>query len=215
MNFGHYNRVGQTQTYTGTEVGGRSGAIIGMIISFPVILIGIILLIITIFSYVQDFEKQSYVETNATITEKWVDNDAIELYARDDENTDEVTKYKISYIIDNVTYTYDDILLTMISGESTLNQNLTVGDTIVIRYNPKNPDEIDYTYSRTSMLFPILTLFMLLCGGSAFVHNLKKLKKPESACFSSGVSISYGDMPSDPTCMSHQIVDSNSKHIDL
>lgn len=170
MRFGHYSKKGNTHTYTSTEIGGRPGAVISMVISIPIILIGIIFLVFTLLSYYQDFNNRNYIETDATITEVWMDKDVKKYISNEVTNHlekvehYEAIKYKITYTVDNTIYNYDNIISSMLPNINENDKELSVGDTIRIRYAPNNPNKIDYFFNKISWTPLFMAIFILFSG---------------------------------------------------
>lgn len=183
MQVGRYKKEGNNRSYIGGEISGRPGAIISIIISIPIILIGVALLIFTTFSYYENYRKKDFIDVNAKVTKLWFDDETV---SSDNSNeSTEIDRYQLTYIVDNKSYTNDEYTGAF--------DPLKLGDTVLIRYNPNDPSDITWGDRKTNILLPILTVFVLFAGLKVLTFNIKKFKNPNAVVGNSGISIASGD----------------------
>lgn len=153
MQYEKINRDGDKIKSTRIRTRGPISSAIRLIFSCLLALIGIVLFVFVFLSMMTDNKHAKFYAATAKITEHYVE-----------DNTD---KYKISYEIDGLTYTKDDIWPL---------DNVEVGSFIPIKYNPEDYNHVIYTFSSGYLFFVVLASALLIFGVMGIIRSVKWYK---------------------------------------
>ena len=130
---------------------GILGNVMGVIFSVIIIIVGLISGIIAIANVAEFIKTKNYIQLNAQVTDRIVEND--------------LAKNTISYTVEGNTYT-----------DTFFGLDKNVGDIITIYYNPQNPNETSLNERSIPIVSSFLAIFFLSSGLMALVRNIKKFK---------------------------------------